>query len=78
MDESMTQTAVSNAKKSTLSLKHQKSNFLNLLREQRGRRLIFKSPNPNDRQKILVGERELEADVLLNGGVFANGFKEHA
>lgn len=41
------------------------------------RRRLFKSPNPNDRTKILVGTgQELEADVLLNGSINASTFKK--
>lgn len=38
----------------------------------------MKSPNPNDRKKILVsGSIELEADTLLNGTIYTDKYKQH-
>lgn len=41
------------------------------------RRRLFKSPNPNEPPKILVGnDLELDADTLLNGHIHANDYKK--
>lgn len=41
------------------------------------RRKLFKSPNQNDRTKILIGNGvEIEADVLLNGNIHMSAHKK--
>jgi len=41
------------------------------------KRKIYKSPNPNDSKKILIGDDvELEADTLLNGMIFSHEYKK--
>jgi len=46
---------------------------------QTQRRIIVKSPNPNDAKKIRIGDTiELEADTLLNGRIFTDSYKKKA
>jgi len=40
------------------------------------RRVIIKSPNPNDGQRIQIGDKILlEADTLLNGRILTDQYK---
>jgi hypothetical protein len=44
----------------------------------RNRRIILKSPNPNDAKKVLLAgcNIQLEADTLLNGQIHTNEYKK--
>ena len=74
MDETLV-SASNLLKQISLAQDMKKMKFLKLLSRQR--RLIFKSPNPNDERRIVLGNRELEADTLLNGASYPQRTKEH-